>query len=79
MASSGERTLGDLVKERRKRVTLTCDKCSRISKYSLYGLIARHGIDKGLPDLLAELSADCPQRTGLGLELCGAVFGPDSR
>jgi hypothetical protein len=57
-------------------VFVTCDKCGRTGRYDLASLIVRHGIDKGLPDLLAELSRDCPQRAGQGLERCGAVYRP---
>jgi hypothetical protein len=69
--------LSDLVIEGRQRLRMACDKCGRIGKYDLASLVVRHGIDKGLPDLLAELSADCPQRDGQGLERCGAVYRPE--
>jgi hypothetical protein len=70
------RTLTNLVKEGHERVYMSCHKCTRTGSYRLASLIVRHGADKGLPDLLVELSRDCPQRTPHGLELCGATFTP---
>lgn len=74
MPKIGEQTLSDLVIDGHERVFVGCDKCSRTGSYGLASLIVRYGIDKGLPDLLAELSRDCPQRAGVGLERCGAVY-----
>jgi hypothetical protein len=67
------RTLGDLMEEGHERVYMSCNKCSRTGSYHLASIV-RHGVDKGLSDLLVELSRDCPQRTPHGFELCGATF-----
>jgi hypothetical protein len=50
--------------------------CERVGSYGLADLISAYGIDTRLPDLLAELSADCPKRAGqgLGTDRCGAVY-----
>jgi hypothetical protein len=71
--------LSDLVIEGRERLHLACDKCARVGSYVVVNLVLAHGIDKGLPDLLAELSADCPKRAGqgLGTDRCGAVYRPE--
>jgi len=46
--------------------------CSRCDRYRLETLIARHGADFGIPDLLAVLSADCPKRKSISVyDLCG--------
>lgn len=75
MPNNGARTLGDLGREGRELVYLRCEKCPRSGQYSLTGLILRLGIDQGLPDLIAELSSDCPQRSAQGMERCGATIG----
>jgi hypothetical protein len=76
MPTGGARTLADLLMEGRERVGITCTKCERVGSYGLAGLISAYGIDTRLPDLLAELSADCPKRAGqgLGTDRCGAVY-----
>jgi hypothetical protein len=75
MLNSPARTLGDLRREGREQVYLRCEKCPRAGQYSLTGLILRLGIDQALPDLIAELSSDCPQRSAQGIEQCGAMLG----
>jgi hypothetical protein len=76
MPLGAARTLNDLLMEGRERVGSTCAKCERVGSYGLAGLISAYGIDTRLPDLLAELSADCPKRAGqgLGTDRCGAVY-----
>jgi hypothetical protein len=74
MPEGGARTVGDLVDEGFTRLHLGCVKCARIGRFGLAGLVVRHGINKRLPDLLAELSAYCPQRANISLERCGAAF-----
>lgn len=78
MVAGSARTLGDLIIEGRERVSLACSKCERVGSYGLAGLLATYGLDKRLPDLLVELSADCPKRAGqgLGTDRCGAVYRP---
>lgn len=76
MPTGGARTLNDLLIEGRERVGIACAKCERVGSYGLAGLISAYGVDMRLPDLLAELSADCPKRvgSGLGTDRCGAVY-----
>lgn len=61
------------------RVRIICTKCDRQGDYSTARLQARYG-DIGMPDLLTRLSADCPRRIANRiLDLCGAVYAPESR
>jgi hypothetical protein len=76
MAAEGARTLSDLRIDGHERVFVGCDKCSRNGSYSLASLIVAHGIGKRLPDLLADISHDCPKRLAHGLDRCGAVYRP---
>ncbi len=79
MLRSGAETLSDLVIQGHERVYIACTKCIRTANYGLSGLIMSYGIDKGLPDLLAELSRNCPQRAAQGRERCGSDFWSDAR
>jgi hypothetical protein len=74
MQSGGARTLSDLVIEGHERVVIGCAKCNRTGSYGLGSLIVRYGIDQGLLNLLAELSADCPKRAGFGLDRSGVTY-----
>jgi hypothetical protein len=59
-------------------VNLACSKCDRQGKLSKARLIAEHGANKGLVDLLNLLSMDCPKakKDWQGLTSCGAYY-PD--
>jgi hypothetical protein len=76
MPKRAAQTSGDLVIDGRRRLGLACAMCERIGSYGLAGLVSAHGINARVPDLLAELSADCPERagSGLGTDRCGAVY-----
>jgi len=76
MPRSGAQTLSDLQINGNERLFFGCDNCPRKGSYALASLIALHRLDKGLPDLLAEISSDCPKRMGQGLDRCGAVYRP---
>jgi len=54
------------------QVLVACAKCERRGRYRLAGLIDRFGADFGLPDLLRELSHNCPKWSGW--DRCGAVY-----
>jgi hypothetical protein len=68
-------------------LAIACSRCDRAGRYRLDTLLARHGGDFGIPELLRLLSADCPKRHSLGAyDLCGihcpelpAFFGVSPR
>ena len=43
-------------------VEVPCNRCDRHGRLRLARLIAQHGPDMGVPELLRVLSADCPRR-----------------
>ncbi len=55
-----------------------CEPCRRTGRYSVAGLIALHGPDAGLPDLLAFLTRSCDQPSAPGARRCNAVYRRDS-
>ena len=71
MATSGSITLGEAT-EHTAVLTVACSRCERAAKYRLETLIARHGEDFGIPDLLRMLSDDCPKRKSVTIyDRCG--------
>jgi hypothetical protein len=62
-------TLEDLQREGAERLIVVCDKCDRMGIYAIDSLLAEHGPEQQLPDLLAFLSRNCPNR-----DQCGAKF-----
>jgi hypothetical protein len=67
-------TLAQLQKHGLKRLMVACDRCSRLAVYRVPRLIAEHGAETELSDLLAILTADCPARSTKGGDVaCGAV------
>ena len=69
--SEGSITLGD-VAEHTTVLAVACTRCERAGKYRLETLIARHGADFGIPDLLRLLSDDCVKRASVSAyDLCG--------
>jgi hypothetical protein len=75
-AIRGAITLGDL-RGRLEVLRVACRKCDRAGRYSVEGLIERHGADAGLPDWKDTITADCPLRAQPAVwNLCGAHF-PD--
>jgi hypothetical protein len=65
-----------LARYRAARLRIACDRCQRQGEYSTARLIDRHGPDYRLPDLLADLTADCPGRQRFDVPRCDAIF-PD--
>ncbi len=61
MATSGSISLSE-VSEHTAVLAVACNRCERTGRYRLETLIARHGEDFGIPDLLRQLSDDCPKR-----------------
>jgi hypothetical protein len=71
MATSGSITLGEAA-EHTAVLVVACTRCDRAGQYNLDTLIARHGEDFGIPDLLRLLSDDCPKRKSITVyDLCG--------
>ncbi len=71
METSGSITLGEAA-EHTAVLIVECTRCDRAGKYRLEALIARHGEDFGIPDLLRLLSEDCPKRKSITVyDLCG--------
>ena len=71
MATSGSISLSE-VSEHTAVLAVACSRCERAGQYRLETLIARHGEDFGIPDLLRQLSADCPKRRSITVyDLCG--------
>jgi hypothetical protein len=70
---SGAVTLGQIA-GRLDRLEIACGKCGRRGSYSVQELIDRHGLELGLPDLAATLSADCEHRGGLAYDRCHVLF-----
>ncbi len=54
-------------------VVVACDRCGRRGRLSKARLIADHGRDAALPDILRKI-ADCAKAGGLGNDLCGAKY-----
>jgi hypothetical protein len=54
-------------------VVIACDRCGRRGRLSKARLIADHGRDAALPDILRKI-ADCAKASGLGNDLCGAKY-----
>ena len=68
MPRDGAMTLSDLPVD---RLVVVCDRCPRRGVYSVARLMATRG-DAKIPDLLADLSADCPKRLAMKWsDLCG--------
>ena len=61
---AGSITLGE-VAERVAVLAVACSRCERAGRYKLDTLIARHGAEFGIPDLLRLLSDDCPKRASV--------------
>ena len=71
MPEGGATLLSDLARD---ALAVLCDRCGRRGRYSVAGLLERHG-DIGLPDLLAVLARDCPKRIpNLFDDMCAARY-----
>ncbi len=78
MKRIGAVTLGD-ISGPLLMLRVECDKCSRAGRYKVAKLIAEHGADFPLPELLVHLSRDCLKRADASiaqLDRCGAMM-PD--
>lgn len=76
MPIGGARTLWDLALKGEDRLHIRCTKSERVGRYRVALLIETFGKSRRLPDLLVELSADCPRRQSLStFDRCGAAYG----
>jgi hypothetical protein len=58
-----------------KSVRVSCAKCARQGRYSRAAFVELVGPETMLPDALAHISADCPQRqTSLAYDQCMALY-----
>lgn len=74
MPRDGAVILSDLRNRGFDRVTVECAKCGRQGSYRLDAALERWG-DAKLPDVLADLTADCPKGKGAdAFDQCGAKF-----
>ena len=55
-------------------VDVHCPRCDRRGRYAKARLVERFGADVRLPDLLGQLSPDCPARGRPGIESCAAIY-----
>jgi len=55
-------------------VEVHCPRCDRHGRYAKARLAERFGPDLSLPDLLRQLSPDCPARGQPGIESCSAIY-----
>jgi hypothetical protein len=54
-------SLGDIA-ERLDALVMTCDRCHRRDRYSLWKLIAKYGADAPIEPLRQEIIAGCPEK-----------------
>jgi predicted secreted protein len=74
----GAVVLGDLI-GKVDLLRVACDQCARSGQYRVLRLIAEHGEEMALPDLLRIIAADCPENRGsLNNSHCQAYY-PDYR
>jgi hypothetical protein len=71
MPRDGSLTLSDV---REPTLTIVCERGGRYGRYSIKRLIAAHGADAKLPDLLATI-ANCPKARLVSIhDRCKAKF-----
>ena len=69
--ASGALTLAQ-VAEHTEVLAVACNRCERAGRYPIATLIARHGYDFTVPELLRRLSDDCTKRASISIyNLCG--------
>ena len=70
----GAITIYRLRDEQRATILVSCSKCDWKAAYSRDELIAQHGADRAMPDLLNELAAPGCSNIGSNWDRCGAHF-----
>ena len=72
MPRDGARLLSDVTGP---VLTVVCEPCGRCDRYDVERLIRQYGWEMKMPELLAELVADCPKRGSVSVyDRCKAVF-----
>lgn len=72
MPRDGARLLSDLP---HPVLTVVCEPCGRRDRYDVERLMRQYGWDMKMPELLAELVADCPKRGAVSVyDRCKAAF-----
>ena len=72
--SRGALNIYRLRDEQRATILVSCTKCDWKAAYSRDELIALHGADRAMPDLLNDLAAAGCSNIGLNWDRCGAHF-----
>jgi hypothetical protein len=62
-----------LADEKRETILVACSKCDWLAAFSRNDLIASHGADCAMPNLLNHLAASC-SRLGAYWDRCGAHY-----
>ena len=63
------------VAEHTEVLAVACNRCERAWRYPIATLIARHGYDFTVPELLRRLSDDCTKRASISAyDLCGVHY-----
>jgi hypothetical protein len=75
MPKYGAVSLADVAASGQSHLEVICEPCGRSGRYSVAGLIAAHGPEAGLPDLLAYLTRTCDRQQAPGARRCHAVYG----
>jgi hypothetical protein len=63
-----------LADEKRETILVACSKCDWRAAFSRDGLIASHGPDYAMPNLLNHLAAPSCSRLGSGWDRCGVHY-----
>lgn len=71
MPRGGAVTLGDIV-GKLKVLRVECDRCARAGQYFVPNLVHKYGAAATLPEVLADVSADCPRRQSISTDRCQA-------
>ena len=71
MAHAPRLTLADYLDA---EVRIACRKCDRRWQYRRAALIVLYGESAALPDVLAQLTRDCPNRGAVSNKASGAYF-----
>lgn len=75
MPGGGAVTLGEIV-GKLGVLRVECDRCARAGQYLVANLVHKHGVNATLPEVLADISANCPRRQSTSTDMCQACM-PD--
>jgi hypothetical protein len=57
-----------------EKIEIICNACARRGVYAKARLVERYGAETGLPNLLSQITQDCPARSRHGILRCGANY-----